>query len=76
MSTEAPLTTTPMFSGHSAAAFLTMKHAPSRPIDELIVAVLRLNGSLIEAGSRRVEDIGLTPAWWQVLGALALSPTL
>jgi DNA-binding MarR family transcriptional regulator len=51
-----------------------MQHATLRPIDELIVTVFRLNGSLIEAGSRLVEDIGLTPAWWQVLGALALSP--
>lgn len=51
-----------------------MKHARLRPIDELIVTVFRLNGSLIEAGSRLVEDIGLTSAWCQVLGALALSP--
>ncbi|HVX57495.1 MAG TPA: helix-turn-helix domain-containing protein, partial [Candidatus Saccharimonadales bacterium] len=45
-----------------------------RLIDDLILTVFRLNGSLIEAGSRLVEDLGLTPAWWQVLGALALSP--
>jgi DNA-binding MarR family transcriptional regulator len=38
-----------------------MQHATLRPIDELIVTVFRLNGSLIEAGSRLVEDIGLTP---------------
>ena len=54
--------------------FVIMKRDRSRAIDELIIAVFRLNGSLIEAGSRLVEDIGLTPAWWQVLGALALSP--
>jgi DNA-binding MarR family transcriptional regulator len=45
-----------------------------RCIDSLIVAVFRLNGRLIEAGDRLVADIGLTSAWWQVLGALALSP--
>jgi len=42
---------------------------------DLIVMVFRLNGRLIEAGNRLVADIGLTSAWWQVLGALALSPT-
>jgi DNA-binding MarR family transcriptional regulator len=41
---------------------------------DLIVMVFRLNGRLIEAGNRLVMDIGLTSAWWQVLGALALSP--
>jgi DNA-binding MarR family transcriptional regulator len=43
-------------------------------IADLIVAVFRLNGELIEAGNRLVADIGLTSAWWQVLGALTLSP--
>ena len=43
-------------------------------VDDLIVSVFRLNGHLIEAGNRLVMDIGLTSAWWQVLGALALSP--
>jgi DNA-binding MarR family transcriptional regulator len=45
-----------------------------QPFDDLIVTIFRLNGRLIEAGNRLVEDIGLTSAWWQVLGALALSP--
>ena len=43
-------------------------------VDDLIVSVFRLNGHLIDAGNRLVMDIGLTSAWWQVLGALALSP--
>src|SRR5271169_2195055 len=41
---------------------------------DLIVTVFRLNGGLIDAGNRLVGDIGLTSAWWQVLGALSLSP--
>jgi DNA-binding MarR family transcriptional regulator len=45
-----------------------------RPIDQLIVTIFRVSGSLLEGGGRLVDDIGLTPAWWQVLGALALSP--
>jgi DNA-binding MarR family transcriptional regulator len=51
-----------------------MKTTRLQPVDELIVTVFRLNGSLIDAGNRLVADIGLTSAWWQVLGALALSP--
>jgi DNA-binding MarR family transcriptional regulator len=43
-------------------------------IDELIIAVFRLSGSLLEGGSRLVKELGITPAWWQVLGALAISP--
>jgi DNA-binding MarR family transcriptional regulator len=43
-------------------------------INELILSVFRLNGQLIDAGNRLVADIGLTSAWWQVLGALDLSP--
>lgn len=43
-------------------------------ISNLIVAVFRLNGRLIEAGNALVTDIGLTSARWQVLGALAMSP--
>src|ERR1700722_13152844 len=43
-------------------------------VADLIVTVFRLNGSLIDAGNRLVGAIGLTSAWWQVLGALSLSP--
>jgi DNA-binding MarR family transcriptional regulator len=57
-----------------------MKQNPSsdREIDaltQLILEVFRLNGSLIAAGDRLVADLGLTSARWQVLGAIALSPT-
>ncbi|HZP21526.1 MAG TPA: MarR family transcriptional regulator [Bauldia sp.] len=43
-------------------------------VTQLILTIFRLNGALIEAGNRLVKDIGLTSAWWQVLGGLALSP--
>jgi DNA-binding MarR family transcriptional regulator len=43
-------------------------------VADLIVSVFQLNGQLIDAGNRLVADIGLTSAWWQVLGALSLSP--
>jgi len=41
-------------------------------VADLIVSVFRLNGALIDTGNRLVADIGLTSAWWQVLGALDL----
>ncbi|AWN35869.1 MarR family transcriptional regulator [Methylobacterium radiodurans] len=40
----------------------------------LVVDVFRLNGDLIEGGDALVQDLGLTSARWQVLGAVALSP--
>ncbi len=43
-------------------------------ISELILEVFRLNGRLLDAGDDLVEDIGLTSARWQVMGAVALSP--
>jgi DNA-binding MarR family transcriptional regulator len=43
-------------------------------VTELVLTVFRLNGRLVEAGNQLVKDLGLTSAWWQVLGALALAP--
>ena len=43
-------------------------------VADLIVSVFRLKRALIDTGNRLVADIGLTSAWWQVLGALDLSP--
>ncbi|KAA0120954.1 MarR family transcriptional regulator [Methylobacterium sp. P1-11] len=40
----------------------------------LVVAVFRLNGDLLAAGDLLVQDLGLTSARWQVLGAIALAP--
>lgn len=44
-------------------------------VTELVIAVFRLNGTLLESGNSLVGELGLTTAWWQVLGALARSPT-
>ena len=44
-------------------------------ISELILTVFRLNGRFLAAGDRLVGEFGLTSARWQVLGAIALSPT-
>lgn len=42
-------------------------------VTELVVAVFRLNGTLVETGNALVSAFGLTTAWWQVLGALSRS---
>jgi DNA-binding MarR family transcriptional regulator len=46
-----------------------------RTLTSLILEVFRLNGRLIWAGDRLVSSLGLTSARWQVVGALALSPS-
>ncbi|MEE7448804.1 MarR family transcriptional regulator [Methylobacterium radiotolerans] len=43
-------------------------------LSDLVVAVFRLNGELLAAGDTLVQDLGLTSARWQVLGAIALAP--
>jgi len=45
-----------------------------RALSGLVIEVFRLKGDLIEAGDALVQDLGLTSARWQVLGAIALSP--
>ncbi len=38
------------------------------------LAVFRLNGQFIEAAERMSRPVGLTAAWWQVLGAVLREP--
>lgn len=40
----------------------------------LALAVFATSGRLIATGNARVAHLGLTSAWWQVLGALRYSP--
>src|SRR5262245_10905778 len=55
----------------------TKRHTPGgEALTDLVLAVFRLNGRLLAAGDRLVADLGLTSARWQVLGAIALSPSL
>lgn len=44
-------------------------------LTDLVIEIFRLNGVLLAAGDALVRDLGLTSARWQVLGAIALSPT-
>ncbi len=49
---------------------------PSGPIivRNLVISIFGTSGRLVEAGNHLVRDVGLTTAWWQVLGALGYSP--
>jgi len=47
----------------------------TRPIDELIFEIFRVNDRLIALGDATVKEFGLTSARWLVLGAVAISPT-
>ena len=49
-----------------------MRTPSGEAVSKLILAVFRLNGRLLAAGDRLVEQFGLTSARWQVLGAIAL----
>jgi DNA-binding MarR family transcriptional regulator len=42
-------------------------------IRELVLNVFATNGCLLDSGNKLVGPIGLTTAWWQVLGALGYS---
>ncbi|GGO91364.1 MarR family winged helix-turn-helix transcriptional regulator [Stakelama pacifica] len=49
---------------------------PNRKTDvrELALTVFATSGRLIATGNELVAPLGLTSAWWQVLGALRYSP--
>ncbi len=44
------------------------------PVRELVLAIFKANGQVVETGNRLVQPLGLTAAWWQVLGALGYAP--
>jgi DNA-binding MarR family transcriptional regulator len=53
-------------------------HDPRRlghALTGLVIEIFRLNGDLLATGDALVHDLGLTSARWQVLGAIALSPS-
>lgn len=51
--------------------------SPTRSVADLltdiVLLVFRVNGQLLASGDRLVEDLDLTSARWQILGAIALS---
>ncbi|THF66679.1 MarR family transcriptional regulator [Deinococcus sp. Arct2-2] len=53
---------------------MTKRTNQEQVVNDLGAAVFQLSGRLVEVGNRLVEDLGLTEARWQVLGAIASSP--
>ena len=49
------------------------RSAVADQITELILETFRLNGRLLAAGDRLTDDLGLTSARWQVMGAVDLA---
>lgn len=49
-------------------------HDEHTDVRALALAVFATNGRLIGTGNELVAHLGLTSAWWQVLGALRYSP--
>jgi DNA-binding MarR family transcriptional regulator len=47
---------------------------PKSAVRELALAIFATSGRLIGTGNVLVAHLGLTSAWWQVLGALRYSP--
>lgn len=52
-----------------------MSHdASSLLIRQLVLGVFETKGRLVDTGNALVRPLGLTTAWWQVIGALGYSP--
>lgn len=52
---------------------MTERTAEAQALTEVMLAVFRINGRLLEGGDRLVAPLDLTSARWQVLGAIALA---
>ena len=53
----------------------TRNYTPSgQAVTEMILETFQLNGRLLAAGDQLVQDLGLSSARWQVMGALAAGP--
>ena len=51
------------------------EHTPEgAELTRAILAIFRLNGSLLRAGDELVKDLGVSSARWQVLGAIDDGP--
>ncbi|WP_374946049.1 MarR family winged helix-turn-helix transcriptional regulator [Agreia sp.] len=50
-----------------------MLRRDTRPIDELLFEIFRVNDRLLAVGDSTVREVGLTSARWLVLGAIALA---
>src|SRR5262245_1707844 len=55
---------------------MRVSHSAAEVLTDVILLIFRVNGQLLAAGDRLVEHLQLTSARWQMLGAVALSPSL
>lgn len=51
----------------------SVKRKEAELLTDVILAVFRVNGNLLESGDRLVAPLGLTSTRWQVIGAIALA---
>ena len=54
---------------------MQQRTAEAQALTDIMLAVFRINGRLLEGGDRLVAPLDLTSARWQVLGAIALAAT-
>ncbi len=47
---------------------------PAQLLSGTALTVFRLNGQLLEVSEKLARPVGLTAAWWQVLGAVVREP--
>lgn len=50
-----------------------MKYQVAEILTQIMLAIFRTNGSLLEAGDELLKPLQLTSARWQVIGAIAIS---
>lgn len=53
---------------------MTGRSAEGDALTELVLPIFELNGEFLAAAREIAEPAGLTPAWWQVLGATLEEP--
>ena len=58
----------------AAAATARARTPEAEALTDLVVRTFRLNGLFLEAGEALARPVGLTAAWWQVLGAVLREP--
>lgn len=60
--------------GGKAAAATRARSPAGDALTDLVVKTFRLNGLFLEAAESIARPVGLTAAWWQVLGAVLQQP--
>ena len=56
-----------------APTFRNSMDSKTEAVTEIMLAIFRINGRLLEKGDALVETLGIASAQWQVLGAVSLA---